>query len=376
MDPRGYSGAAAYDAPIDVYALGVVLYLMLLGFHDAPEDFPFDTACADFPAHVAARARARLRFTTPGHAHHDRAQGLSPQALDLLSRMLDPSPAARITAQGVLAHAWLTAPPPQLHSAAALAHAAAVPYGFAPARRAMNVRLLASVAAGQCKATLERFHGVARCLSPGDAQRIYAEFHALAVRREMAPGAGSAPGGPGGARLVSGITRAGMLALLASEHVAPAVAEVAVARVFEELDRDHDGLVRWKDFVAVIPLLSAGPLDAHYPAETLRLFWDIWCGDGAWRGRGGEGRGGPGRAVLLLPAPPLGVLCPLLAQLSPSNPAPFSHSPPIHFSPSHLARSPSTQALWGAWACSRSTRCTTCCARCTACTPWAARRRR
>ena len=75
-----------------------------------------------------------------------------------------------------------------------LAESVRQPPGAAPATYAdASTRLLASVAAGQCKATLERFHGVARCLSPGDAQRIYAEFHALVVRREMLPSASYTP---------------------------------------------------------------------------------------------------------------------------------------------------------------------------------------
>ena len=85
VDPRGYSGAGAYRPPIDVYALGVVLYLMLMGFHDAPEDFPFETAGpgflpkeANFPAHVEARSLPRLRFLNPAHPHYARARAEQP----------------------------------------------------------------------------------------------------------------------------------------------------------------------------------------------------------------------------------------------------------------------------------------------------------
>ena len=283
VNPRGYSGKEAYDTPIDVYALGVVCYLMLMGFHDSPEDFPFSTTGPAFPDHVAARALSRLRFLDPTHEHHARAQALSPQSQDLLKRMLDPSPHTRITAAGILAHPWITATPPQLLSAASQAHHDKVPYGFAPKRRDMNVRLLASVAAGQCKANLERFHGVQACLAPGDLQRIYRSFHALVVRREMQPSALYTPPSSG-PRLVAGLTREGMTTLLSGEHVQPQAAALVVQRVFEELDKDRDGLVRWKEFLAVLPLLAHGPVTAHFPEETLRLFWDIWCdaSDGAF----------------------------------------------------------------------------------------------
>jgi hypothetical protein len=91
-----------------------------------------------------------------------------------------------------------------------------------------------------------------------------------------------------------------MASLLVSLHVPPATASLLTERLFAELDKDGDGLVRWKDFVAIVPLLGEGKLDAHFPREALRLFWEIWAsseGSASSPLAGGAGGASPAAAA-------------------------------------------------------------------------------
>ena len=164
-------------------------------------------------------------------------------------------------------------------------------------------------------------------LPRGAVQGIFEAFHKASVVREVAPaaaaaaataaattasataatasaGGGSAAAppasGPPAACRVRGLTPPGMASLLVSLHVPPATASLFTERLFAELDKDGDGLVRWKDFVAIVPLLGEGKLDAHFPREALRLFWEIWAsseGSASSPLAGGAGGASPAAAA-------------------------------------------------------------------------------
>jgi serine/threonine protein kinase len=118
--PGHHSGTAhdnRYLPPVDVYALGVTLYIFLLGFHETAQldsviysDLPYDYPPRhdwSFAQHLRAR-RAPLKFHQPAHAHALLAGLLSDHARDLLARMLEVDPAKRITMRELLVHPWVT----------------------------------------------------------------------------------------------------------------------------------------------------------------------------------------------------------------------------------------------------------------------------
>lgn len=82
---------------IDIWAVGVILYIMLMGFH------PFDINCDRSDDEVAAAIR---RHPVPpmddlyvGH--------LSDSAKDLIRRLMEPDPEKRLTAYELLHHPWV-----------------------------------------------------------------------------------------------------------------------------------------------------------------------------------------------------------------------------------------------------------------------------
>ncbi|GAB9476969.1 Camk protein kinase [Globisporangium polare] len=100
-------GTTAYAAPefihrseagaaVDVWALGVVLYIVLCGRH------PFD------PTNDASDDEIAARIVVSDFDCDSREWiCMSPQAQDLIERMLTVDPSARITADEVLQHAWI-----------------------------------------------------------------------------------------------------------------------------------------------------------------------------------------------------------------------------------------------------------------------------
>ena len=106
----GYDGAAA-----DVWSAGCVLAVMLL--HRLP--FSYDEVAAALDGPSALRTAWETELRTRWRAGDAKlAAALSPQALDLLDRTLEPDEAARITLADVAEHPWVRQPlPPPLEEA-------------------------------------------------------------------------------------------------------------------------------------------------------------------------------------------------------------------------------------------------------------------
>uniref|UniRef100_A0A7S3P5F0 Protein kinase domain-containing protein n=1 Tax=Amphora coffeiformis TaxID=265554 RepID=A0A7S3P5F0_9STRA len=97
MSPEIYRNAEAFDGfAVDMWAAGVILFLMLTGFP------PWERACP---------TDERFRYMTAGYLVQMLTEweiGLSGDAMDLLQRMLFLDPKDRLCLQQVKAHPWMT----------------------------------------------------------------------------------------------------------------------------------------------------------------------------------------------------------------------------------------------------------------------------
>jgi serine/threonine protein kinase len=85
----------AYDKAVDIWALGVIVFVLLCGC------LPFDDDSTRIPTESAARKKFTLRFPRW-------ATNLSASAKDLLHNLLDVNPKTRYTADQALAHPWVS----------------------------------------------------------------------------------------------------------------------------------------------------------------------------------------------------------------------------------------------------------------------------
>jgi serine/threonine protein kinase len=85
----------AHGKPVDMWAMGVVLYMLLAGYP------PFYQADED------PRAMYRRILTGNYQFHPEYWSAVSPEAKDLITGLLTVDPVARLTVDQVLAHPWL-----------------------------------------------------------------------------------------------------------------------------------------------------------------------------------------------------------------------------------------------------------------------------
>ncbi|KAL7480553.1 hypothetical protein ACHAW6_006241 [Cyclotella cf. meneghiniana] len=95
--PEAFSAESVPLHPsADMWALGVIVYMMLLGRH------PFDLTCDASDEEIGERIR---EHRLPAF---DITRHLSSSAMDLLSKLMDPDPNRRMTAHDMLHHPWVT----------------------------------------------------------------------------------------------------------------------------------------------------------------------------------------------------------------------------------------------------------------------------
>jgi len=85
----------AYDKAIDIWALGIIVFVLLCGC------LPFDDDSSRIASESAARVKFTLRFPPW-------ATNLSSSAQDLLHKLLDVNPKTRYTAEQALNHPWVS----------------------------------------------------------------------------------------------------------------------------------------------------------------------------------------------------------------------------------------------------------------------------
>lgn len=93
----------AYDKAIDMWALGVINFVLLCGC------LPFDDDSSLVSSNEAAKKRFVLRFP-------NWASNLSESAKDLLHRLLDVDPKTRMTAEQALNHPWISGKTVQINN--------------------------------------------------------------------------------------------------------------------------------------------------------------------------------------------------------------------------------------------------------------------
>eukprot|EP00584_Thalassiosira_punctigera_P001399 CAMPEP_0172530022 /NCGR_PEP_ID=MMETSP1067-20121228/3905_1 /TAXON_ID=265564 ORGANISM="Thalassiosira punctigera, Strain Tpunct2005C2" /NCGR_SAMPLE_ID=MMETSP1067 /ASSEMBLY_ACC=CAM_ASM_000444 /LENGTH=791 /DNA_ID=CAMNT_0013314165 /DNA_START=226 /DNA_END=2601 /DNA_ORIENTATION=- len=98
--PEAFDGEdIALDPSADMWALGVIVYMMLVGRH------PFDLDCDASDEDIAQRIKEQRR---PPLKDCPFAGDLSPSAHDLISKLMEPDPSKRLTAHDMLHHPWVT----------------------------------------------------------------------------------------------------------------------------------------------------------------------------------------------------------------------------------------------------------------------------
>ncbi len=94
--PERFKGHKLTPA-VDTWALGIILYIMLMGFH------PFDINCDRSDEEVAAAIQANpLPPMDDAYVGH-----LSDSAKDLIRRLMEPDPSKRLTAYELMHHPWV-----------------------------------------------------------------------------------------------------------------------------------------------------------------------------------------------------------------------------------------------------------------------------
>mmetsp|Transcript_13750 Transcript_13750/g.29543 ORF Transcript_13750/g.29543 Transcript_13750/m.29543 type:complete len:821 (-) Transcript_13750:164-2626(-) len=98
--PEAFDGKdISLDPSVDMWALGVIVYMMLVGRH------PFDLDCDASDEEIARRIKEQRQ---PPLKDCPIAGHLSSSAHDLIRRLMEPDPSKRMTAHDMLHHPWVT----------------------------------------------------------------------------------------------------------------------------------------------------------------------------------------------------------------------------------------------------------------------------
>ena len=99
---------AGYDTPVDVYSLGITLFVMLCGAPPSSTSL-FESEDADLiEEDIGGLAEAALPSRGSNTDHFPARLHISSAARDLISNMICPDPDERITASEALEHEWIT----------------------------------------------------------------------------------------------------------------------------------------------------------------------------------------------------------------------------------------------------------------------------
>ena len=95
--PERFQKGSETTPAMDMWSTGVILYIMLVGIH------PFDPeGCAsDEEIEERIKANPRPPIGAPYTSH------LSPSAIDLIKKLMEPDPNKRLSAADMLEHSWV-----------------------------------------------------------------------------------------------------------------------------------------------------------------------------------------------------------------------------------------------------------------------------